>query len=471
MGYTTNSVGLRVGINRGWKFKSHFSKGGSSSLFFVQMELVDFFANFFEDRIFHKRGMLFSHAVFRPDPELGLGVDVFIYDPAFERHYRKYTTRLLKHRRALKRRFPKIWRSFMKTRRSCVFVFAEFIRERFIDLRAKFYSVIVSAISTRFRRAYPELKFHIRIFPLKARMISAEFLGRFFLMKFLYRRELVQVINPIVKRLTRRFSGMRVDCAGRFTRRQRASFTRITRGRVSLNSLNSRVDFTQVSLPLKFGVCSIKLWLGDRLPVRKYTSDAESDILGGFSALKVPVQRQFSRNFFIGRGSGKSGLRVRLSAPVSVAESAIRIGSASAFRVQMAKRWGIAFKSGAFLSRRIRLLNAYLRRFPSEQSRTGLIKHFLCLSSARASYKSHFFPVKKAEAKSAARERIRRIIRASRRFPRYFNRGLLGKFFREKLPKPSRLVKKYKRRTVHSSVKAKKAPRLKYRTKDGKTNK
>lgn len=460
MGYIVNSVGLRTGVNRGWKFKSHFIKGGSTSLFFLQREVVEFFDVFFDDRTFHKRGILFSHAVFRPTSSLGLDVDVFIYDPALERRFRKYTTRLLKSKRILRRKFPEIWGSFIKTRRPCVFIFAEFIRKCFIELRTKFYSVITSIISAKFRRAYPGLNFRFRIFPLKARMVNAEFLGRFFLMKFLYRRELVQIINPIVKRLTRRFSGMRVDCAGRFTRRQRASFTRISRGQVPLNSLSSRVDYTQVSLPLKFGVCSIKLWLGNRLPVRRYVSEAEADVLGGLDVFNVPIQRQFSRDFFISRGFRKVGLRVKLSSPISAIRSAVRVGKLSTFKINMVRRWGLGFRPGAFLARRARLLDAWLRKFPVERNKTELLKRFLYMSSARPFRKYKYVPTTKAEAERAVDNKILKVVNRSKKFPYFTGRQLLKRILREEaLPTMAkkrklgaRRLAKLKKRLLRSDV-------------------
>jgi len=436
MGYVTNSVGLRVGLNRGWKHKSHFIKGGSTSLFFLQREMVEFFSVLFDDRTFHKRGILFSHAVFRPDSTLGLDVDVFIYDPALERYFRTYATRLLNSNANLKHRFPKIWKMFAKTRGLFGLSFAEALRDIFIKMRTDdFYYFLVSVATTRFQRAYPELNFNVNIFPIKARMVNAEFLGRFFLMKFLYRRELVKVINPIVKRLTRRFSGMRVDCSGRFTRRQRASFTRITRGRVSLNSLNSRVDYTQVSLPLKFGVCSIKLWLGDRLPAKNYVSELESDVLGGLDVVSMPIQRQFPRNFFIRRNHDKSNLRLNLSYPAFPLKSPARFRDTSLFRVKVIKRWGLASRPGSFLSRRIRLLAAYLRRFPTNRvDRPDVIKRFLTLRSAYTHKQCRYFPVTEAEVGRVVGDRIRKTVKASRRMPRAANRRLIRKVLRAARP-------------------------------------
>lgn len=63
------------------------------------------------------------------------------------------------------------------------------------------------------------------------------------------------------------FKGLRIQCAGRFTRNQRASFRVFWFGKVSLNNFSQSIDYSFFSIPLKYGVGSIKIWIArtDRL--------------------------------------------------------------------------------------------------------------------------------------------------------------------------------------------------------------
>lgn len=72
----------------------------------------------------------------------------------------------------------------------------------------------------------------------------------FFLKQLLYKRKIIR--------------GYKITCAGRFSRKQRASYTWKIFGRISPNSMKSRLDYTYRSIALKYSSCSVKVWISLR---------------------------------------------------------------------------------------------------------------------------------------------------------------------------------------------------------------
>lgn len=55
--------------------------------------------------------------------------------------------------------------------------------------------------------------------------------------------------------------GIFISGAGRFTKRQRASYMKVQKGRVPFSSVSAPLDYSEVSLPLKYGACSVRVWV------------------------------------------------------------------------------------------------------------------------------------------------------------------------------------------------------------------
>jgi len=55
--------------------------------------------------------------------------------------------------------------------------------------------------------------------------------------------------------------GYRIEVAGRFTRKQRATYLLFKGGRVPLASILTKIDYSKQFVILKDGVGSIKVWL------------------------------------------------------------------------------------------------------------------------------------------------------------------------------------------------------------------
>jgi len=72
-----------------------------------------------------------------------------------------------------------------------------------------------------------------------------------------------RIFFPFIKGL-REFikpSGFLAKCCGRFTRRQRATLRCYQLGNIPKNTISSPIEYTVISVPLKYGVGTVKLWL------------------------------------------------------------------------------------------------------------------------------------------------------------------------------------------------------------------
>jgi hypothetical protein len=97
---------------------------------------------------------------------------------------------------------------------------------------------------------------------LPQRNPSVGLLGNFIIRKLYYRFRLSQILNPIIKGINRNsLMGMRINTSGRFTRAQRASHSSTQFGRVPLNNYSLNINYLNRTIPLKYGVCSVKIWM------------------------------------------------------------------------------------------------------------------------------------------------------------------------------------------------------------------
>jgi len=98
---------------------------------------------------------------------------------------------------------------------------------------------------------------------LKQRTISP-----FVIMQFIVRRlkqryfigELIKIVKRDIDKY-KIFNGIKIECAGRFSRKQRAFILTYNKGLTSLSAIQNRNFYGITILKLKFGACSIRLWL------------------------------------------------------------------------------------------------------------------------------------------------------------------------------------------------------------------
>lgn len=109
-------------------------------------------------------------------------------------------------------------------------------------------------------------KIFINFFFLDPEYLDSNFLIQFLIIRLRqgisFQSLFFKINNMLFKFLSKnRLLGFKIALKGRFTRRQRASFFWKRVGRVSLNDKLSFIDFSSDSIILKYGLCSLKLWL------------------------------------------------------------------------------------------------------------------------------------------------------------------------------------------------------------------
>lgn len=111
-------------------------------------------------------------------------------------------------------------------------------------------------------------KFQLKIHYIKGPWLNASLCARYVL--FLLKRRKGRFGAAVGKLLERpeyygaekhNLYGIFIEGAGRFTKRQRASYRKNQRGRVPYSTLTAPVQYAERSVPLKYGACSVKVWI------------------------------------------------------------------------------------------------------------------------------------------------------------------------------------------------------------------
>jgi ribosomal protein S3 len=77
--------------------------------------------------------------------------------------------------------------------------------------------------------------------------------------------EVLKNINYLFRSLMHKrrriVKGYRITCSGRFTRKQRATYSCKTFGSLALSSMRSKLDYSYRTIALKYSACTIKVWV------------------------------------------------------------------------------------------------------------------------------------------------------------------------------------------------------------------
>jgi hypothetical protein len=240
MGHISNPVGLRLGYNRVWHVKGNN---------LVMSNVISrFIKRYFKSRRLQRLGVLFSHCIVRNSIKHLFNVTVFLYDSRFNRDINNIdlitsTGNFSERQRTL----------FNYFKRNFCFDF----------IRNGFYKPILERIiyvwQVAMRKKYP-LK--ITLIPIDNDCLSAAAIANFALRKLIANNRLSSIFLPIMNGIAPFYFGLRIVARGRFTRNQRASLTVFHFGKIPLNTFSVPIDYCFASIPLKFGVGSLKIWIG-----------------------------------------------------------------------------------------------------------------------------------------------------------------------------------------------------------------
>jgi hypothetical protein len=99
---------------------------------------------------------------------------------------------------------------------------------------------------------------------LSYRTITPMIIGKIISKKLRARDSLLMSIKPFLNFVAGNgaiFSGITLVCSGRFTKRQRASYSFYKVGSVKFSNISKNILYSNTEVRLKYGMCNIKIWL------------------------------------------------------------------------------------------------------------------------------------------------------------------------------------------------------------------
>ena len=136
-------------------------------------------------------------------------------------------------------------------------LYLSFIKKYFLINLTKFLNKYLNILKVSF-----DLNLILIDFPF----FKSEFLCRFVIFKLKKKYSFGKIVNSLfniwlLSSLKYKITGLYLKGSGRFTRAQRASTFSVSKGILSFSSISKLVDYFNMVIPLKYGVCSIKIWL------------------------------------------------------------------------------------------------------------------------------------------------------------------------------------------------------------------
>lgn len=170
----------------------------------------------------------------------------------------------------LKTYFPRLFRQYKKRNLIVPSSFRRLNHSFLVKFAVKFGQQLRNPVFKLFTSVFSNalgakgLKYNVTMYHIGNSNLSAKVMGAFAIRKLKSNNRLNSIFYPFIRGLKPFFLGLRVYCAGRFTRAQRASFKVYWFGKVSLNKFSYPIDYYLATVPLKFGVGSMKIWLARR---------------------------------------------------------------------------------------------------------------------------------------------------------------------------------------------------------------
>jgi len=313
---TNKSTAIRLGKTKNWSIQTATN---DYDYYRFSNNFNQFIDAFFSDSIFRDRGIAYSHSninhsrkftliqTFLQDAKISDFIGTFPRRPLFTFRYKAGFNRFDKKRREhssvrilnSKPGYSKF--SFRKR-----FLFSSFSRRytlRTPDLLKKFFHSTYSLNASRLRRTrrysrlkisyfvgfynyfYSKSNYRLSYYSFLSKILSKFFFSfcgsplfvsfnhivprhttsslylNYVCTKLYYRYILSDVVSPIVRLSLRQYRGFSINCKGRFTRAQIATQKAYRRGSLSFSYIKNHLDYAQKAVTLKYGTCSLKLWI------------------------------------------------------------------------------------------------------------------------------------------------------------------------------------------------------------------
>jgi ribosomal protein S3 len=96
--------------------------------------------------------------------------------------------------------------------------------------------------------------------------VNSSIIGEFFfirLRQYYTIWEVLKNVNFLFKGLMRNnvVKGYKITCSGRFSRKQRTTYSWKSFGSLGTSSMKSKLDYSYKTIALKYSACSVKVWI------------------------------------------------------------------------------------------------------------------------------------------------------------------------------------------------------------------
>lgn len=276
MGHVINPISTRLGINTFWNSnwalnnKYNYNKMNKYNIF-----LFKFLNWIMSSKKFKHRNIMFTHYRVFINNKNNIYINLFFYLPFLESFH--------KGRIILIRMLPFFKKKFLKNKKKMKFFQQKrmawkirkkrnFLKWKYKKLNNYFFNFFILNLYWYILTKYwsffinEEKKLYFFLRHINFKDITPTLIGKYIGMRLIQKYSLKYTVRPILRDLhfrikQKKIQGYRIQCTGRFTRRQIAENNWYKEGPVTSNNFTSLIKYYQTKVRLKYSVCGIKVWL------------------------------------------------------------------------------------------------------------------------------------------------------------------------------------------------------------------
>lgn len=148
-------------------------------------------------------------------------------------------------------------------------VFKEYLLKKWIRhwIEYNLFSFIKASFYLDISKQLPFFNLFVELKPIDIRHITSQILATYICLRLKRGENLNTIVYPILRIFKvnqRRYNGVRIICAGRFTRRQRASFSMFNFGFTQQSTITNKLDYAFEDIKLKYGLCGIRVFINKK---------------------------------------------------------------------------------------------------------------------------------------------------------------------------------------------------------------
>lgn len=259
MGHSINPIGIRLGYNKSWTNTwNSYNIKNYSYLLTDDILFSKYFVWFVQNQFLENLGIIISHyKIFRHKNIFK--VVLFIYDGKSDTIVNEFSElhQQIDGSSENKNLIKLYWEQFF-----------------WKNLQKKNWDTVISIFEKHLKVLFPNLKIEIYVQKINSDNLPAIVIGKYIVKQLSQRIGLMDVISPVIRNLKSNDNliGFRINCSGRFTRRQMASYIWWKEGRLNMNTLSIPLDYASLNFRLRYGICGLKIWLylKDNIPANIY---------------------------------------------------------------------------------------------------------------------------------------------------------------------------------------------------------